>query len=470
VAIVTYEGTVTAIAVGNATITATAGNKKATCTVTVADPAITDIGVVINGVTWATRNVDEPGTFAESPAYEGRFYQWNRRTAYPAIGVDWDNSLPTGDTWETANDPSPAGWRVPTYSEIVSLLDASKVTHEWVTNGRLFTDKTTGASLFLPAAGWLDFNYGSSEYSTRGNYWSSEPYGATGAYQLLFAYNSGYLGIGYDNANVEGSRRSYGFSIRSVAGVVVAVANVSLDKTTLKLAGGDSTTLTATVTPNNATDKIVRWTSSDNRIATVDNRGKVICVSAGEAVITAKAGDKTATCALTVTANPADGVVINGVLWAKCNVDYPGTFARRPEDRGKHYQWNGGYTNPNGSLNWNWGSSSSSWETAIDPSPAGWRVPTKEELETLLDASKVTNERVSGGMKFTDLITGNTLFLPACGYLAFFDASWYSSDVIYWSSTAAGASGSIPMAYCLNFENVTWYAQRCGIVIRSVAK
>ena len=80
---------------------------------------------------------------------------------------------------------------------------------------------------------------------------------------------------------------------------VVAVTSISLDKTTLTLTEGEEETLTATVKPDNATDKTVTWTSSSTSIATVKD-GKVKGVKAGTAIITAKAGDKTATCKVTV--------------------------------------------------------------------------------------------------------------------------------------------------------------------------
>ena len=81
----------------------------------------------------------------------------------------------------------------------------------------------------------------------------------------------------------------------------VAVNRVTLNKTTLTLAKGAEETLTATVKPDKATDKTVTWTSSKPEVATVDANGRVTAVAAGEATITATAGEKTATCKVTVT-------------------------------------------------------------------------------------------------------------------------------------------------------------------------
>ena len=80
---------------------------------------------------------------------------------------------------------------------------------------------------------------------------------------------------------------------------VVPVTSVTLDKTTLTMTEGDTQTLTATVKPDDATDKTVTWTSSNTSVAKVEG-GKVTAISQGTATITAKAGDKTATCAVTV--------------------------------------------------------------------------------------------------------------------------------------------------------------------------
>ena len=102
-------------------------------------------------------------------------------------------------------------------------------------------------------------------------------------------------------------------SANNPGATTINVTGVTLDKTTATVEVGASVSLTATVAPNNATNKAVNWTSSDNTVATVSG-GKVTGVKAGTATITATTadGNKTATCTVTVTARPtiADGEYI----------------------------------------------------------------------------------------------------------------------------------------------------------------
>jgi len=82
----------------------------------------------------------------------------------------------------------------------------------------------------------------------------------------------------------------------------IAVSAIAVNPTTAAVKPGATVTLSATVIPEDATDKTITWSSSDEKVATVDG-GKVTGVAEGTATITAttKSGDKTATCTVTVS-------------------------------------------------------------------------------------------------------------------------------------------------------------------------
>ena len=81
------------------------------------------------------------------------------------------------------------------------------------------------------------------------------------------------------------------------------VEGITLDKTEGILTAGNTVALNATVLPEEIADETtVTWTSSDEKVATVDENGKVTAIAAGEATITAAAGEKNATYKLTVQA------------------------------------------------------------------------------------------------------------------------------------------------------------------------
>ena len=82
----------------------------------------------------------------------------------------------------------------------------------------------------------------------------------------------------------------------------IAITGISLNKSTTSLTEGESETLTATITPSNATgDKTVKWSSSNEAVAAVDSNGKVTAKKAGTAVITATSSNgKSASCTVTV--------------------------------------------------------------------------------------------------------------------------------------------------------------------------
>ena len=85
---------------------------------------------------------------------------------------------------------------------------------------------------------------------------------------------------------------------------IVPVTKVTLNKSTLGLNVGGTSTLTATVAPSNATDQSLTWTSSNTSVATVTQAGKVTAVGAGTCTIRATANDgsgKYGSCAVTVS-------------------------------------------------------------------------------------------------------------------------------------------------------------------------
>ena len=121
-------------------------------------------------------------------------------------------------------------------------------------------------------------------------------YTITGDYQAteIGTYTIQIVGTGLYKGSLE---KSYQI-------LPITVAEIKLSQSTLSMKKGETAALTVTITPENATDKAVDWTSSDTKIATVDSTGKVTAVSAGTASITCMAkdgSDKKATCEVTVT-------------------------------------------------------------------------------------------------------------------------------------------------------------------------
>ena len=101
----------------------------------------------------------------------------------------------------------------------------------------------------------------------------------------------------------------------TVEKTIVAVTEVTLDRTSLTLKVNETFTLSATVAPENATDKAVKWTTSNSGVVRVSN-GTVTAVGEGTAKITAAAGGKSASCTVTVKNAepefiPVDSVALN---------------------------------------------------------------------------------------------------------------------------------------------------------------
>ena len=383
------------------------------------------VGELINGVCWAKSNVDTSGTFASTPEAYGMFYQWNSKKGWPVIDTirDWEyREYPDRiKPWETINDPCPTGWRVPTYDEIKTLWDESNVTYICAPrngiNGASFISKVTDNAIFLPFAGIIHGYSGiRSSRNTKGLYWSSSEDDDSNNTRAMGLY---LVSDFNHHMRVE---KNYGLLIRCVADEkcdsIVSHDTVTICSTDFPYEWRDTTFGEGTQT---GTYRISRRSCAYSDITylhlTVQQENEKSC----------------------------PGVLINGVCWAKYNVDEPGRFANPGKPYGMLYQWNRkkGWPaiTPDSVSGWNSSlDPGGTWEPANDPCPAGWRMPSVEEIRLLTDKAKVTYTEQVGqdgalGSRYTDIVTGNMLFLPITGYR---DAQGIRHNVLwihYWSST-----------------------------------
>ncbi len=102
---------------------------------------------------------------------------------------------------------------------------------------------------------------------------------------------------------------SCNITVSKKAPIIINVESVTLNEGSLDLLEGDTSSLVATVSPANATNKNVSWKSSNTSVATVDNKGNIVAIAKGKAIITSKTidGNLTANCNVTVIKDEYDG-------------------------------------------------------------------------------------------------------------------------------------------------------------------
>ena len=278
IAVVDANGVVTAVAEGTATITATAGGHSATCVVTV-----TRKEKPSNGIT----SIDE----------------LNNKTLYHVTLPHHSKGIAS---WAVAE----GGTVIKSHADLGLTPDANDTKQQFA-----FISNDGGATRYL-------YHAAEKKFVGKKGVLTEEPTDAIlftdGAYDnTFFAYfdNDNYINVGGSHqmtidwwSTADGGNSclivpvgDFDPSEAFKAFPPVEVTGITLSQSAVTLTEGDSFILTATVTPDNATDKTVVWNSSDERIAAVDDNGVVTAVAKGTATITATAGDKEATCVVTVT-------------------------------------------------------------------------------------------------------------------------------------------------------------------------
>jgi uncharacterized protein YjdB len=276
IAVVNTPGIVTAVGPGTATITVTTvdGGKTATCTVTVTaisyliyDFETGDLnGWTTTGQAFSNLDVTSTASYWGGPFNQhGTYHMWGfnnggdaqtgeMRTANFVVGGDGKIlALIAG-----GNDVNNL------YLGLYRASDNTLIQKATADNSEAYVEKTLDASAFVGVSCYLK----AIDNTTAG-----------------FGHlNLDYIRIPYQNG--------------------VAVTGVTLNKPSTSLIVGASETLTTTITPTNASNTSVTWSSSNTAVATVNTSGVVTAIGAGTANIIATTvdGSKTATCAVTVTA------------------------------------------------------------------------------------------------------------------------------------------------------------------------
>ena len=195
--------------------------------------------------------------------------------------------------------------------------------------------------------------------------------------------------------------------------VTVLVTGITLDETELDLTvDDDPVTLVAKVTPDGATDKTVTWSSSNDRVATVDANGKVKAVGNGTATITATAGGKTATCKLSVgygvaLSKATVGMFIGADGWAYKSRDEATASGTTPEAWIAYKSDKAGESlatslNHDGTnVSWNDFEKSPGWSS--NPSHAAiaggtWRWPTKADYDKMAPGFCTLKQALGNGV------------------------------------------------------------------------
>lgn len=289
--------------------------------------------------------------------------------------------------------------------------------------------------------------------------------------------------------------------------VTQMVTSITLPQKQVYLKLDEFVRLTATVLPENAANKNVVWSSSNESIAPVRS-GRVDAYDYGTAIITCEAADGSgvkATCTIYIVDfdTYVDLGLPSGTLWATCNIG-----ATSPEDYGDYFAWGEteGYNDGKTTFNWStykWCKGSDNTQTKyctkssygyngftddkteldLEDDAAyvnwglDWRMPSIEQFSELINSSYTTTEWTAqngvNGRKITSKTNGNSIFLPAAGYRYYSSLYNGGSNGYYWSRTLH--SDRPNYAWALDFDSSfngagTGYYRYDGLSVRPVRR
>ena len=181
------------------------------------------VTLVIDGLCWASANVDIPQTFATRPDMYTKFYQWNSMTAYSAndpLTPEWNATADQSATW-TVN-PCPLNWRMPSADESQQLHNSGTTWADVNTRGNLVAGRFYGYNhatcqlpnnmsgcVFISASGYRMYTDGTlSSQGAGGLVWTSTQESSASGRCLRF--------IDTSSSPTFNNPKGYGFNIRCV--------------------------------------------------------------------------------------------------------------------------------------------------------------------------------------------------------------------------------------------------------------
>lgn len=304
VAEVDQTGMITAKKEGSAVITVTAqdgSGKTATCQVNVTDIKVSGITLSASTLAMQTEDVKQLSVTNITPANAtNKALKWESKNTWVAT-VDESGNVTAKNPGEATitvtaadNGGAQATCKVTVTERTAPVI---KVTQIQLSQTRASLNE--GKELQLTAT-VLPANATNQSLT-----WSSSVEGVatvdpTGKVTAIKAGTTVITATAKDDSGISAS------CTVQVTVPTVKVTGITLNKTTASVVKGKTVALTATVTPDTATDKTIKWTTSNKNVATVSTDGVVTAVAAGTATITAIAADDSgvkATCKITVT-NP----------------------------------------------------------------------------------------------------------------------------------------------------------------------
>lgn len=444
VATVSSTGLVTAVAAGNCVITCTAADgsgKKATCNVIVhggpSGVEAVDLGLP-SGTLWANMNVG-----ATSPEKYGGYYSWGEVTT--KTDHTWANykfgiqtaltkyNLEDGLTeLENADDAAYVNWGedwlMPTVIELRELTNNCTIEAKTLNNIKgISLTGPNGNSIFLPYGGRQGDGQ-TVNNEVRCFIWcKSLDSDISKAPRFMYGSTVNSTGV---------VDRYHGFNIRPVSKLkAIRVTSIEFTPATLEMRYGDSKELDYTIMPDDATNKNVKWSSSNEDIVRVSQDGTVSAVGWGTAIVTCTALDgsnQSGSCQIIVRGEPENVEAVDlglpsGTLWANMNVG-----AISPEKYGDYYSWGEVATKTEHTWkNYKFGIKDAvtkynaqdgltellnADDVAYVNWGEDWLMPTRAELQELKDNCTIT-EKTQDNVKGLTVTgpNGNSIFLPYGG-------------------------------------------------------